>query len=93
MRHLFMFTRNMLVVLLISSFLSCGASITHHTLDTQPIRESGPFQYPTLVNSEANSPVVHKHQTQGSSQYINGVIYGASIAGVILIQIYLHTRK
>lgn len=57
MRCLLMFIRNILVVLLISSLLSCGASITQHTLDTQPIRESGPFQYPAQVNSEANSQI------------------------------------
>ena len=94
MRYILMFTRNMLVVLLISSFLSCGASKTHHTLDTQPIRESGPFQYQTPVKSEINSHVVHKHETEVHSSYVTErIIFWSVITTAILLQIYIHTRK
>ncbi len=80
MRYIFIYTRNMLVILLISSLLSCGASITHHTLDSQPIRESGPFQSPTQLNSEINSDVVHKHESQLHSSYTtNRIIFWAAI--------------
>lgn len=62
MRHLSIFTRNIVVVLQISSCLDCTSSITYYTLDPQPTRETGPIQYSTQANSEANSHVIHMHR-------------------------------
>ena len=94
MRYLFIITRNMMAILLISSLLSCGVSITHPTLDSHPDRESGPLQYPTQLNSEINSDVDHKHESEEHSSYTtNRIIYWSAITIAILLQIYIHTRK
>ena len=93
MRYLF-FIRNMLVILLISSLFGCGSIITHHTLDSQPIHESGPLQYQTQLNSEINSDVIHKDESREHSSFTtNRIIFWSAITITTLLQIYIHTRK
>lgn len=91
MRYFRISTHFVLVMLLISSFLGCAV---HHTLETQaPLhRETGPFENPSVVSSEANSPEF-SHSVSGSGYTNNNdTIYYTLMTASILILLYVWTH-
>lgn len=82
-------THFVLVMLLISSFFGCAV---HHTLETQaPLhRETGPFENPSVVSSEANPPESSHYPSVPG--YTNRIISGVFLTASILILVYMWTH-